>query len=116
MSRSRRLPYSAITGHSSAKQDKVQARRGVRSAERQAIRSCQDWEELMLPHKYECNWNDTWSWHRDGSQSLQKLDHQDFNPFYLTAYSFYESLEELMDQHCKSIKQQRDWIVRCTRK
>lgn len=70
MSRSYRKPYAAITGTKSAKQDKILAHRGVRRAQNHALRVCQDYEELIMPHKLECAWNNNYSWGRDGKQSL----------------------------------------------
>lgn len=75
MSRSYRKPYSSITGTGSAKSDKVAAHRGVRAAEKQAIRNLivgnTEPDEFLLPHKYECSHNETYSWGRDGKQRFQ---------------------------------------------
>jgi hypothetical protein len=71
MSRSYRQPACAITGTSSAKQDKIHAHRGHRAAQKQALRECVDWDELLMPHRLECAGNETYSWGRDGKQSLQ---------------------------------------------
>ena len=68
MSRSRRKPYSAITGIRSAKQDKRLAARGVRRKQNQVLNDVNSWEDSLLPHRYECHWNDVWSWDRDGNQ------------------------------------------------
>jgi hypothetical protein len=73
MSRSYRRPASAITTCNSAKQDKILAHRGVRRAQNHALRTCQDWDELLIPHKYECSWNETYCWGRDGKQRLYFL-------------------------------------------
>lgn len=81
MSKSYRQPASAITGRGSAKQDKVHAHRGVRRAQNHALRTCADWDEFLIPHKYECSWNETYSWGRDGSQRLYFLS--DFNRMWL---------------------------------
>jgi hypothetical protein len=68
MSRSFRRPYAAITGTASAKSDKQLAHRGVRRKQNLIIKTCLDFENLLLPHVLECPWNNTWSWGRDGSQ------------------------------------------------
>jgi len=34
----------------------------------QALTTCVDLEELLLPHRLECPWNDVWCWGRDGRQ------------------------------------------------
>ena len=70
MSRSTRRPYAAITGVSSAKDDKRLAHRGVRRAQNQALRTAGDYDNLLLPHKSECAWNNNYSWGRDGAQFL----------------------------------------------
>jgi len=68
MSRSTRRPYAAVTGTASAKDDKRLAHRGVRRKQNLALKSCIDFEELLLPHWLECPWNNTWCWDRDGAQ------------------------------------------------
>jgi hypothetical protein len=68
MSRSYRKPYHAITNVDSAKEDKRMARRGVRRAHRATIAAALDHEDLLLPHRRECAWNNPYSWGRDGSQ------------------------------------------------
>lgn len=68
MSRSFRRPYAAITGLASAKSDKQTAHRGVRRKQNLALKTCTDYENLLLPHWRECHWNDTYNWGRDGAQ------------------------------------------------
>ncbi len=68
MSRSYRRPFAAITGLASAKCDKQIAHRGVRRKQNLALRICDDYENLILPHRLECHWNDTYCWGRDGAQ------------------------------------------------
>jgi hypothetical protein len=68
MSRSFRRPYAAITGTASAKSDKQLAHRGVRRKQNLSIKTCLNFEELLLPHPLECPWNNTWCWGRDGAQ------------------------------------------------
>lgn len=70
MSRSYRKPAHAVTTCSSAKDDKKHAHRGVRRAQNRALKTCLNWDEFIIPHKYECSWNETYSWGRDGKQSL----------------------------------------------
>jgi len=69
MSRSYRRPYAAITGTASAKSDKQLAHRGVRRKQELALKICIDFENLLLPHRMECAWNNTYNWGRDGAQS-----------------------------------------------
>jgi hypothetical protein len=71
MSRSTRRPFAAITGAASAKDDKRMAHRGVRRKQNLALKTCADFEVLLIPHPLECAWNDTWSWGRDGAQMDQ---------------------------------------------
>lgn len=71
MSRSYRKPYAAITGTTSAKRDKIQANRGVRRRQNFYLKcSFRDdsWDDFLIPHRYECSWNDVWVWGRDGKQ------------------------------------------------
>jgi hypothetical protein len=68
MSRSFRRPFAAITGTASAKDDKRLAHRGMRRKQNLALRLCFDYEDLLLPHRFECSWNDTYCWGRDGAQ------------------------------------------------
>ena len=73
MSRSYRKPYSAITGRGSAKEDKRIARQAVRRMENQRIRNCkdlEDYENLVMPDRLDCAYNETYSWGRDGKQYL----------------------------------------------
>jgi hypothetical protein len=69
MSRSYRRPFAAITGLASAKSDKQLAHRGVRRKQNHALKTCTDFENLLLPHCLECHWNNTYNWGRDGAQS-----------------------------------------------
>ena len=69
MSRSFRRPYAAITGLASAKSDKQLAHRGVRRKQNLALKTCADFENLLLPHTLECHWNNNYNWGRDGAQS-----------------------------------------------
>ena len=68
MSRSTRRPIAAITGTASAKDDKRMAHRGVRRKQNLALKACLDYENLLLPHFLECNWNNNYCWGRDGAQ------------------------------------------------
>ncbi len=68
MSRSYRRPFATITGNASAKDDKRLAHRGVRRKQNQTLKICMDYEELLLPHRLECAWNEVWCWRRDGVQ------------------------------------------------
>ena len=70
MSRSYRKPYTAITGVSSAHHDKKIAARGLRRKQDAWLRDLCDFDSALAPHRLECNFNDTWSWSRDGSQFL----------------------------------------------
>lgn len=71
MSRSYRKPYSAITGVKSAADDKRVARRCWRRLQEQTLRDCLDYDELTMPKRLEASFNDTWSWGRDGCQTLR---------------------------------------------
>jgi len=68
MSRSTRRPFAAITGTASAKDDKRMAHRGVRHKQDLALKICADFEDLVVPHRLECTWNNNYCWGRDGAQ------------------------------------------------
>jgi hypothetical protein len=68
MSRSYRRPFAAITGLASAKSDKQLAHRGVRRKQDLLLKTCIDYENLLLPHRLECPWNNNYCWGRDGAQ------------------------------------------------
>lgn len=78
MSRSYRKPYSAICGGGSADWDKTTARRGVRHRQNQWLRTLEDFEEALAPHKFECAWNETYCWGRDGSQGWMEPSDYDW--------------------------------------
>ena len=71
MSRSYRKPYCAVTGCGSAKEDKRRAARGVRHTQKQWLRTLEDCDSALAPHRLQCTWNNVWSWGRDGKQRLQ---------------------------------------------
>ncbi len=71
MSRSSRRPFSAITGTASAKDDKRMAHRGVRRKQNLALKTCADFETLLIPDELACAWNNNYCWGRDGAQSYR---------------------------------------------
>ena|SRR5579872_1755409 len=71
MSRSYRKPYCSICGAASAKSDKRLAARGVRRKQNLALATAIDYEGFLLPHKFECAWNEVYAWSRDGRQTYQ---------------------------------------------
>jgi hypothetical protein len=48
------------------------AHRGVRRKQDLALKTCADYESLLIPHELECAWNNTWCWGRDGAQIDQR--------------------------------------------
>ena len=71
MSRSVRKPYCAVTGTSSAKEDKRRAARGVRRTQEEWLRALEnldDPDDELAPHRLECPGNNVWCWDRDGKQ------------------------------------------------
>ena len=66
MGRSYRRPYAAITPLASAKADKRMAHRGVRRRQNLALKTSINYENLLLPHRREYAWNNTYSWGCDG--------------------------------------------------
>jgi hypothetical protein len=78
MSRSyKHKPFAAICGGGSAKKDKIQAHRGERRKQNRVLYAAfksGDFENLIIPHKRECPWNEVYSWGRDGNQHYLGLD------------------------------------------
>lgn len=87
MSRSWRRPYTAITGAASAKADKRLANRSVRHKQSLILKTCSDYESLVLPHRLECAWNNRYCWGRDGTQrymdSWYEADDEHARRYYL---------------------------------
>lgn len=106
MSKSYRRPYSPVTGCRSAKQDKLVARRCWRRTQEQALRDCQDYEELVMPKRLEASYNDVWGWGRDGNQSLQ------FPPEYPHNWVFLFGQDDADEQYARDI----EWYKRLCRK
>jgi len=74
MSRSYRRPFCTIIGNASAKDDKRLAHRGVRRKQKLTLHICKDYEELLLPHRLGCAWNEVWCWGRDGAKFYRGAD------------------------------------------
>lgn len=74
MSRSRRKPYEYICGGTPVKPDRQVAARAVRRRHKQEIKNADDFEDLVLSHRYECAHNDRWGWSCDGGATLQYPD------------------------------------------
>lgn len=80
MSRSfKKRPFQAICGGDSAKQDKVLAHRGVRRTHRKQLHKAFAEQEfdVLLKHRRECAWNNTYLWGRDGNQHWKGLTPDD---------------------------------------
>ena len=76
MSRSYRRPFAAVNGIASAKEDKQLAHRGARRKQDLTIKTCPDYEDLLLPHELECAWNNNYCWGRDGAQRYVGLRYE----------------------------------------
>ena len=83
MSRSYRAPFAAVTGVRSAGDDKRLAARGVRRTQNRWLRMLVDSDEALVPHRFECPWNEVYCWGRDGSQRLQAPDDRAWSRHYL---------------------------------
>ncbi|MGA2652198.1 MAG: hypothetical protein ABSF28_16820 [Terracidiphilus sp.] len=86
MSRSYRRPFAAITGLASAKSDKQLAHRGVRRKQNHAVKTCADYENLLLPHFLECPRNNTYTWGRDGAQCYHSCPPDSEDEYYRNYY------------------------------
>jgi hypothetical protein len=116
MGKSYRKPYATVTGARSAAHDKMVARRCYRRIQEHVIRTFDgDWEDFVIPVRYEASFNNVCSWGRDGKQRLRFLDHNDFNPFWATSY-FEGSFEDLMRRYEKRLAWSKQWIADLKRK
>lgn len=106
MSRSYRKPYSAVTGVRSAADDKRVARRCWRRTQNHALRSFNgDWDEFLIPARYEASFNDVWGWGRDGNQYLRFPPVLDGNLEYIHGcYSDEELLERLVEDFEREVQ------------
>jgi hypothetical protein len=74
MSRSYRKPYTAVTGTSSARDDKIRAARAVRHVQNRYLRQIRHadlHDQFLIPHRLECPSNEVYAWKRDGKQQLE---------------------------------------------
>ncbi len=99
MSNSYRKPYASCCGTASAKNDKTRAARGVRRAQNAAARRMLSDPDLLMPHRLECSWNNTYSWSRDGGKRLQIP----------TARDWSRHVQALLDLECYG----RGWAWEC---
>ena len=107
MSRSYRKPYASVTGNRSAADDKRVARRMVRGTQNAAIRDFRgDWEEFLLPVRYECSFNDVWSWGRDGKQRLltEPTFHDQMYWFHCGSFTDERAMEYALEHFERSKK------------
>lgn len=108
MSKSYRRPYSAVCGSDSAAWDKYFAHRGVRRSQKLALKMCSDWDEFLIPHKYECSHNEVYGWSRDGNQTYRFPPHEgDY---------FTDCLHYGEEQARKYFQQSLEWYERLKRK
>jgi hypothetical protein len=110
MSRSYRRPYMAITGNPSAKYDKRVAARGWRHVQKQALHNATDFEDLIMPARYEAPHNDVWSWSRDGKQRWQKV------PLVSEEYSSWMRYSYQHESFVDYWIRQTEWYTRTLRK
>lgn len=99
MSHSYRRPYAAVTGVRSAKQDKIMANRGVRRAQNLATKRMLHDEDVLMPHRLECAWNDVYCWGRDGSQFWQVPDARQWSSHCLQINGLYPYSEKMWQRY-----------------
>lgn len=113
--KSYRLPYSSVLGVvRSCKWDKRIANRAIRRTQNSFVNNCSEWDEELIPHRYECAHNNVYGWNRDGNQSLQTIRHNDYNPFWIKP-SYY-SEEKAISNHKKRLARRLKWIEELSRK
>lgn len=119
MSRSfKRQPFMAICGNGSAKRDKTLAHQGVRRAHRLTLHNALKSEDfdVLLPHRLECSWNNTYSWGRDGKQKYRGLRAKDWGR-YVQATEFitmWPAMQRYVTKHFSEWPPQ--WYVQMMRK
>jgi hypothetical protein len=75
MSRSYRKPYASIVGgNRSIKPDRDRASRGARRKQTGYAKLHWMDEDFLLPHRYECAWNNCYSWSIDGKKRFCHID------------------------------------------
>ena len=91
MSKSYRAPYVYMTKgiRESHKSDKQVASRCFRRMANAALRNCEDWDELLTPHRFEATHNNVYSWAGDGHAQLNKPWSEVNNPFSYASYGSY---------------------------
>ena len=116
MSRSYRKPFSACTGTKSAKDDKRRANRGVRHKQNQWLRTLEDYDSALVPHRLECAWNEVYSWGRDGHQYLQVPSQREWADYHRTSMGVFTS--DFDRDFCLKYDDEwpPEWYVRLQRK
>lgn len=104
MSKSYRRPFSCCHGHNSAKKDKKTAHRGLRRLQNHSIKLEQDFDEYLVPLKFEAPHNDTWGWYAE--------DKGHFYPQRITN----RDLTELGLGDPTWVERKMEWIEECKRK
>lgn len=99
MSRSYRKPfiYWCKGIRESHQQDKTLASRCFRRMANSQLRSCEDWDEFLYPHRYEASHNDRWGWVGDGDARLFSEPSQ-YLLTHLGIGDSWRSLKEALDE------------------
>jgi len=98
MGKSYRKPWGTwVSIKDSAHHDKTIASRLMRRAQEQSLREAirnDDWEEWLIPERYECSYSDVWGWGRDGKQRPIYRSEQYNNPYaYVTSPTWMDEKE-----------------------
>lgn len=116
MSKSYRKPYAPVTGVRSAAEDKKVARRSWRRVQNLELRTFKgDWDEFLIPARYEASDNDVWGWGRDGKQWLHFAPALNWDIYKWTAYSC-QTEEELIEEEIESFARDVEYYERLKRK
>lgn len=117
MGKSYRKPYSAVTGHNTASEDKKMAARGLRRKQNAWLRNLKDFDEDgLVPHRLECHHNDVWSWGRDGKQRLQVPTHRCWSNYCRIEQGFFRGSYEENWVKMHGNEWPPTWFVELTRK
>jgi hypothetical protein len=92
MSRSfKKQPFSYLCGSRPTK-DRRKSNQGVRRTQKAYIRAHYKDEEFLLPHRFECPWNEKYSWTSDGDKrwsGLTYIDYADYHEACIETWSFW---------------------------
>ncbi len=114
MSRSYRKPYGRWAGwKTSVKQDRQIAARNARHSQNQYLRTVDDYEAVLIPHRHECNYNDQWGWPCDGKSHLCRPS---WSEYVRKANGLWQSRWDEQAHSTSKIEWPPQWFIKLHRK